>query len=145
MPPLPVPREEALARVLAMGLSRGMAVGEAGYAKHWKHGRERVARPDIVARARELGDARQWGETRDAGEMIGALMRLAGKAGRMRTAAAMVAARGLVAEAAKLEQRTLERRETPSEAPAIDPRFLPLSDEDWSAKYGHRGQPGAAA
>jgi hypothetical protein len=145
MPPLPVPRQEALARVLATGLSRSVAAAEAGYAKHWRHGRERMARPDIVARARELGDARQWGETRDAGEMIGALMRLAGKAGAMRTAAAMVAARGLVAEAAKLNQRTLGQRETPHEAPAIDPRFLPLSDEDWTAKYGHRGQPGAAA
>ena len=139
MPPLPVPRQEALARVLAMGLSRSMAGVEAGYAKHWKHGREREARGDIVARAKELGDARQWGETRDAGEMIGALMRLAGKAGAMRTAAAMVAARGLVAEAAKLEQRTLGRRETPDKAPAIAPHFRTLSDEDWSAKYGHRG------
>jgi hypothetical protein len=136
MPPLPVPREETFAHVLAMGLSPGMAGGEAGYAKHWKHVRKRVARPDIVARAGELGDARQWGETRDAGEMIGALMRLA---------AAMVAARGLVAEAAKLDQRTLERREAPDATPAIAPCFLPLSDEAWTAKYGHRAQPGAAA
>ena len=140
MPPLPIPREEALAHVLAMGLSRSMAGGEAGYAKHWKHVREREARPDIVARARELGDARQWGETRDASEMIGALMRLAGKAGRMRTAAAMVAARGLVAEAAKLEQRIDDKRgETPDGAPPITTAFLPLSDEDWTAKYGHLG------
>ena len=95
MSPLPIPREVALARVLAMGRSRSMARGEAGYAKHWKHVRTRVARPDIVA-----------------GEVIGALTLLAGKAGQMRSAAAMVAARGLVAEAAKLDLRTFERRGT---------------------------------
>ena len=136
MPALTAPYEEALAPALAMGLSRSPAGAEAGYARHWEHGRERAARPDIIARARELGEASQWEETREVSEMIGALMRLAGKAGGMRTAAAMVAARGLVAEAAKLNRQTDERRETPDEAPAIDPRFLPLSDEDWTAKYG---------
>jgi hypothetical protein len=133
MPPLPVPREETFAHVLAMGLSPGMAGGEAGYAKH------------IVARFAPLPRIAKLPRPRDAGEMIGALMRLAGKAGRMRSAAAMVAARGLVAEAAKLDQRTLERREAPDATPAIAPCFLPLSDEAWTAKYGHRAQPGAAA
>ena len=138
MTPLPLLHEETLARALARGLSRNAAGAEARYARHSRRGRERAARADIAARARELGEARQWGETREASEMIAALMRLAGKAGEMRKAAAMVAARGLVAEAAKLEQRTLERRDTPHDAPEIDARFLPLSDEDWTAKYGRR-------
>jgi hypothetical protein len=133
MPPLTVPREEALARALAMGRSRHAAVTEAGYARHARH-LARATRPDIVARARELGDAAQWGEAREPSEMTRALMRLAGKAGGMRSAAAMVAARGLVAEAAKLNARC----ETPLDAPASAPRFLPLSDEAWVAKYGHR-------
>jgi len=138
MPALSFPREEAFARALATGLCLGAAGAEAGYGRRHRRGAERAARPDIVARARELGDARQWGEACDAATMIRALMRLAGKAGRMRTAAAMVAARGLVAEAAKLEQRIDDnRRETPDGAPPITPAFLPLSDEDWAAKYGH--------
>ena len=134
MPPLPVPREEALALALATGRSRAVASSEAGYAKNKKH-RARATRPDIVARAREIGDTLQWGEACEADEMIRVLMRLAGKAGGMRSAAAMVAARGLVAEAAKLDAR----RETPPAATPIDPCFLPLSDEDWAAKYGNRG------
>jgi hypothetical protein len=138
MTPLPLLHEETLAHALARGLSRNAARAEAGYARHSRRGRERAARADIAARARELGEARQWGETREASEMIVALMRLAGKAGEMPTAAAMVAARGLVAEAAKLNARIDERRERPDEAPAIDARFLPLSDEDWTAKYGRR-------
>jgi len=137
MPPLPVPREEALALALAMGRSRSVASSEAGHGKHWKH-RARAARPDIVARAREIGEALQWGEACEVSEMIRVLMRLAGKAGEMRTAAAMVAARGLVAEAAKLNQRKDEQRETPDDAPQIGPQFLPLSDEDWAVKYGDR-------
>ncbi len=138
MPALSFPRDEAFARALAMGRSQGAAGAEAGYARRHRLGGERAARPDIVARTRELGDARQWGEAGDAATMIGALMRLAGQAGQMRTAAAMVAARGLVAEAAKLNQRIDdERRETPDGAPPINPAFRPLSDEDWAAKYGH--------
>jgi hypothetical protein len=134
MPPLPVPHEEALARALAMGRSRNAAGTDAGYGRRHKN-RARSARPEIVARAREIGDTLQWGEACEADEMIRVLMRLAGKAGGMRTAAAMVAARGLVAEAAKLDAR----RETPPAATPIDPCFLPLSDEDWAAKYGNRG------
>ena len=78
MSALPIPHEEALARAMAMGLARSMAGAEAGYARRSKRGAERAPRPDIVARARELGNALHWGETRDVSEMIGALMRLAG-------------------------------------------------------------------
>ncbi len=133
MPALSFLRDEAFARALAVGRSQGAAGAAAGYARRHGRGARRAARPDIVARARELGDARQWGEACDAATMIRALMRLAGQAGQMRTAAAMVAARGLVAEAAKLEQR----RETPDGAPPITPAYLPLSDEEWAEKYGH--------
>jgi len=138
MPPLPVPREETFARALSIGVSWNAASTEAGYGRHWERGRERAARPEIVARASEVGEALTWGEACEVSEMIRALMRLAGKAGQMQTAAAMVAARGLVAEAAKLNQRTLERRETPEIVAHDIARYMPLSDEDWAAKYGHR-------
>ena len=145
MPALSFPRDEAFARALAMGRAQGAAGAEAGYARRHRRGARRAARPDVVARTRELGDTQQWGEACDQVEMIRALMRLAEKAGRMRTAAAMVAARGLVAEAAKLNQRIDDqRRETADDAPAITAAFLPLSDEDWAEKYGHLGRSGVA-
>ncbi len=63
--------------------------------------------------------------------MIQALMRLAGKAGGMRSAAAMVAARGLVAEAAKLN----ERREPPGETtPPEPPKSSIHSGKDTGSK-----------
>jgi hypothetical protein len=134
MPPLPVPHEEALARALAMGHSQCKASAEAGHARHWYRGAERAARPAVVARAGELGDARQWGETREVSEMIGALMRLAGKAGEMRTAAAMVAARGLLAEAAKLKGQLGDPADTFDSAPPEPP----MSKAEWIATYGRK-------
>ena len=134
MTPLPLLHEEALARALARGLSRNAAGAEARYARHSRRGRERAARADIAARARELGEARQWGETREASEMIGALMRLAGKAGEMRTAAAMVAARGLLAEAAKLQGQLGDPADTFDSAPPEPP----MSKAEWIATYGRK-------
>ncbi len=111
MSALPVPRQEAFARALAMDLSPGEASAEAGYARHWKHTRERAARPEIVARATALREALRRVEA---------------------------AARGLQAEAAKRKAR-IEDRAGPPAMDAVDrARFMPLSDEDWLARYGHR-------
>ena len=134
MPALSDPHEEAFARALARGLSPGMASSEAGYARGRNRGRERAARSHVAARVGAL----QWDEAGDARAMIGALMGLAGTAGQMRSAAAMVAARGLVAEAARLTTRPPERTEAAASAVRIGPMILPLSDEAWAAKYGHR-------
>jgi hypothetical protein len=49
----------------------------------------------------------------------------------------MAAARGLLAEAAKLKNGPRDKVETSAGSPPIDPRYAPLSDEDWIAKYGH--------
>ena len=138
MTPLPAPREDVLAHALAMGRSRSEASCEAGYARHGNY-RERAARRQIAARAAELTEARKWGETCKVTAMIPALMRLAGKAGGMSTAAAMTAARGLVAEAARLEQKSADQRETAHDAAADAQNYLPLSDEAWAATYGRRG------
>ncbi len=134
MTPLPLLHEETLARALARGLSRNAARAEARYARHSRRGRERAARADIAARAGELRDARQWGETREVSEMIGALMRLAGKAGEMRTAAAMVAARGLLAEAAKLKGQLGDPADTFDSTPPEPP----MSRAEWIAIYGRK-------
>ena len=138
MPALSVPRQEALARALAKRLSLTTAAAEAGYARNWKQARERAAAPHIVARVTELCDELHQDETSDVGPVINALMRLARKAGDMPTAAAMVAARGLLAEAAKLKGRLEDRVERPDIVQEDITRYLPLSDEHWLAKYGHR-------
>ena len=139
MAALPVPRQEAFARALAMGLSLTAAPTEAGYAGNWKQARARAAGPHIVARLKALRDEPAWDETSDLAGVIKALLRLARKAGDMPTAAAMAAARGLLAEAAKLKSGLRDTAGTSHGAPPVDPRYLPLSDEDWIAKHAPRG------
>ena len=112
MPALSVPRQEAFARALAMGLSLIAAATEAGYARNWKHARERAARPDIAARVTAWREELHRGETSDAAAVAKARTRVARKAGDSEG-----------------------RVETPEDIT----RYLPLSDEDWMAEYGHRG------
>ena len=140
MPTLSVPRQEAFARALAMELPQTGASSEAGYTKDWRHARERAETPDILARVTALRDALQLDETSDVAPVIEALMRLAKKAGDMPTAAGMAAARGLLAEAAKLKGRLQDKGETAGRVEPVDPRYLPLSHEDWMAEYGHLGE-----
>ena len=112
MPTLSVPRQEAFARALAMGLSLTAAAAEAGYARNWKHARERAARPEIAARVTALRDEVDRRETSDAAPVAKARTRVARKAGDSDDAGG-----------------------TPEDIT----RYLPLSDEDWMAEYGHRG------
>ena len=139
MAALPDPRREAFARALAMGLSWIAASADAGYAGNRKLARERAAAPEIVARVKALRDEPAWDETSDLAGVINALLRLARKAGDMPTAAAMAAARGLLAEAAKLKSGLRDTAGTSHGAPPVDPRYAPLSDEDWIAKHVPRG------
>ena len=144
MPTLPDPRQEAFARALPMGRPSGAARAKAGYTRGWKNTRARAEMPAIAARVTELREDLQGGEISDVAPVITALMRLAKKAGDMSTPAAMAAARGLLAEAAKLKGRLEDKGERPDIVPEDVSRYLPLSDEDWMAKYGRLGQPGVA-
>ncbi len=139
MSALPVPRQEALSRALAMGLSWAAASTAAGYAGDRRRARRRAAAPDVAARVKALGDEPAWDETSDVAGVIRALLRLARKAGDMQTAAAMAAARGLLAEAAKLKSGLREEVYTDDGVATVDPRWAPLSDEDWIAKHAPRG------
>ena len=112
MSALPVPRQEAFAFALATGLSQSEASAKAGYANSWKHTRRRAARPDIAARVTALRDEVDRCETSDAAPVAKARTRVARKAGDSEG-----------------------RVETPEDIT----RYLPLSDEDWMAEYGHRG------
>jgi hypothetical protein len=138
MTELPILRQETFAHALAAGRSRIAASSEAGYPGDWKWARMRAAAAPIATRAVALRHEPAWDETADVAGVIKAMLRLARKAGDMQTAAAMAAARGLLAEAAKLKSGLPETPEIPDGDPADAYVYQPLSDEDWIAKYGRR-------
>ncbi len=131
MPTLTNPRHEAYARARATGGSKSAAYKEVGYTDSSNTGRVETIK-GVPERIEELRDHIQWGETSDVAPVINELMRLAREAGTFKTAAGMVAARGLLAEAARLKGRLGEpvavERETA-------PREPPLSNADWLAKH----------
>ena len=131
MPTLTNPRHEAYARARATSRWKGVAYKEAGYADSSNTGRIETIK-GVPERIEELRDHIHWGETADVAPVINELMRLAREAGTFKTAAGMVAAKGLLAEAARLKGRLAEpaagERETA-------PREPPLSNADWLAKH----------
>ncbi len=105
MPKLDNARHEAFAQARVAGASRRDAFRQAGY-DDLGRGIGRVdTRPEVVARLAELEQAARWGGSGDLGPVIDELMGLAQKAGALGTAAGMSAARGLLAEAAKLKMQ----------------------------------------
>jgi hypothetical protein len=138
MADLPILRQETFAHALATGRSRIAASTEAGYPRDWKWAHRRAEAAPIAMRAVALRHEPDWDETADVAGVIKAMLRLARKAGDMQTAAAMAAARGLLAEAAKLKSGLPETPEFTESDPADAYVYQPLSDEDWIAKYGRR-------
>lgn len=131
MPTLINPLHEAYARARAIGHSKNAAYKEAGFAGSGNSKRVEGIK-GMAERIRELCDHIYWGETPDIAPVINELMRLAREAGAFQTAAGMVAAKGLLAEAARLKGRLAEpaagERDTA-------PREPPLSNADWLAKH----------
>ena len=117
-------RRERFARNLADGMPAWRAWAAAGYAPKGGRGRRVAEREDVKARVDELVQARKWGGSSDVGPVIDECMRLAKVAGGMKGAAAMVAARGFLVEAARLKGLL----------GAAEPR-PELTDEEWLAKY----------
>jgi len=109
MPILFKSQYEAFAQALARGLSEMGANVEAGYADTSStRARERAARPEIIARTAEIRLLTAWGGDTDLAAVFEELMRLAGKTGKSDqplSAAILAAARGLLAEAAKLRMQ----------------------------------------
>ncbi len=120
------PRREMFAQALARGCGPSQAEREAGYSRCSKATRARVASKQIKDRLAQIGKERAGGNSPDIGPVIDKLMELANASADLKTAAAMVAARGFLVEAARLKGLL--------PAPAPPPRRR-LSNEEWLAEY----------
>ena len=127
-------RREKFAQGLADDMPAWRAWAAAGYAPKGGRGRIVAQREDVKARVDELVQARKWGGSSDLGPVIDECMRLAKVAGEKDSAAAMVAARGFLVEAARL--KGLLGAPAPATG-AADPR-PELTDDEWLARYAPR-------
>ena len=124
-------RREKFAQGLARGLTASRAWAAAGYAPKGPRARLVAEREDVKARVTELIRAREWGGSGDLAPVINECMRLALVAGELPSAAGMVAARGLLAEAARLKGLLGAAAPAPDELSARPE----LTDDEWLAKY----------
>jgi hypothetical protein len=150
MPALNNPRHEALARALSRGVSVREANAEAGLS------RRRVARAiglsmrsDIVARVEELREAAEWGEAVGLKPLYEQAMRFADEAVKLETPPAMMAAKALLTEAARIKQGLARSAPQPAvpaapvAGPAPPPARPVLSKEEWLAAFAPKsgGEP----
>ena len=130
------PRHEVFAAALARKDSPRQAWLEAGYASRPLRARRLAETPAMVARVAELTEAAPWvGQDPELARVFSELMRLAKAAGALETGAAMVAARGLLAEAIALRER---RARGGGEAPAALALPPALTKEEWIAAFAPR-------
>ena len=132
-------RHEGFARALARGASPKQAAAETGYDYHPDRARRLAATAAVAARVAELIEAARWGGHADLATVFSELMRLAKAAGELETAAAMVAARGLLAEAIALRERASAGVGN-GEGPGASVSALPpaLTKEEWIAAFAPR-------
>ena len=126
MPAIKNSRYEATAQALSRDLNPQEAALEAGFTKAQTQACKRALRPEIVARVEELRRLRDWGGSRDLGPLINELGAAVQDARTLKTAAAFVAVRGLIIEAARLKKMLPEPQE---------PRRVPMTPEEWVAKF----------
>ena len=126
------PKREAFAEALARGHPVLRAWEKAGFAYHATRARRRMAAPDMVARVAEIRRERDGDGPADLIPVINRCMILAEAAGKIGSAAGMAAARGLLAEAARLK-RLLPPAPLSESWPEDRPE---LSDDEWLDKYG---------
>jgi hypothetical protein len=127
MPALTKHRYEPFAEALSRDLSPFAAAKEAGFKGNKTQSCERALRPEVMERAAELRRRRDWGGTRDVAPLINELGAAVQEARKLDTAAAFVAVRGLIIEAARLK-RMLPAPEVPW------PR--PMTVAEWEEKHG---------
>jgi len=126
--------QEALAKGKAHGLDKHTAAREAGYLKG-SHGfiEQMWERKDMLARVKAIKATTAAAEATSIEAMIRTLMNYADTASKAGSGAGMAAARGLIAEAAKLRMATTKTAPVPAlRAPAPDdwaPR--PYTEADW--------------
>ena len=129
MPALKNSRYEAFAHQQAQGLNPQDAALAAGFAKSQTQACRRALRPEIVARVEELKRLRDWGGSRDLRPLINELGAAVQEARTLNSAAAFVAVRGLIVEAARLKQMLPEPEpEEPDEPP-------PRTSAEWLARH----------
>ena len=125
MPALTKHRYEPFAQALSRDLHPVAAAKEAGFKGNKTQSCERAQRPEVIARVEELRRRRDWGGSRDLGPMIDELMAAARQASTLTTAAAFVAVRGLIVEAARLKQMLPEPEdESPLPPPTTPAEWL---------------------
>jgi len=120
-------RLEALAQALARGLPLHAATREAGYSRQTGMSRRRAGRYDVQTRVNEIKRER-LDAAADPAPIIDLLMELGAAAGKLGTAAGMVAARGLLAEAARLKVKLVEEQGPATTYSIVPPK---LSKEEW--------------
>ncbi len=130
MPALENVRLEALAQALARGLPLHAATAEAGFSRQNAMSKRRVQRPDVVKRVWEI-EVERYEADADLRPLIAQLGDLADKSGELNTASAMVAARGLIADAAKLKGLLPKPA---AKAEVLEPV---LTTEEWIASTAH--------
>ena len=127
MPALTNSRYEAFAHQLAKDLNPIDAAVAAGFARSQTQACKRALRPEIVARVEELKRLRGWGGSRDVGPLIDELAEAVKAARQLNSAAAFVAIRGLIVEAARLKQML------PAPEEYYEP---PMTPEEWLKAFG---------
>lgn len=130
-------RREKFARGLAEDLPAWRAWEAAGYGRNPHRARTRAAKAEMIARVRELRLARLWGGSRDLAPVIDECMRLAQIAGEQPTGAALIAARGLLAEAARLKQMLPMTGNGAQNARWVPPEPV-MDHEAWMARFAPR-------
>lgn len=139
MPALNNPRHEALAKALSRGVSVREATIEVGLSpRHVGRILALSSREDFDARVAELREAAEWGEDLALKPIHDQALKLANAAAKLESAAAMMAAKALLAEAARIRQ-SLPRRTPPPAVllapPAQSPARPVLSKEEWLAAF----------
>ena len=122
-------RREAFAQAMARGTAPIDACSEAGYGRWYKQAKRLSTNAEIIARIEEIREHEAGGGSDDLAPVIDALMSLAKKAAGLNTAAAMGAARGALAEAARLKQ-LLPKPKTAGEIEAE------MQHEEWLEQFG---------
>ncbi|HZL19468.1 MAG TPA: hypothetical protein VFG23_17165 [Polyangia bacterium] len=129
-------RHEAFARALARGVSLREATAASGLKYFPKRMQARAATAAVVARVEELKEEARWRGQQDLKRVFEKLFDLASSASELKTGAALTAARGLLAEAARLREHLPGAGHG---APLQGVRPAPdLTKEEWLAAFAPR-------
>jgi hypothetical protein len=133
MPRLLKPEYEAFARARVQGFTQRQSHQRAGFAgKSGRYGYDVDHISQVAARVAELKALALGADAAEALPMIDRLMTLAGKAAELGTASGLNAAKGLLAEAARLKRELNAQSERDDDYDDIPPR---ISQEEWMKIY----------